>query len=75
MKKETYTYGTYIKAIDPKDNTLKEWAGPDIEASSKEEANRYLQENGLGYCKVVGRRVDSFIYLPPKVDINDLPKA
>jgi len=48
------TFITSIQAIDPRDGELKEWAGPNISAISFENAERYCQGNGLGYCKVVG---------------------
>lgn len=48
------TFITSIQAIDPRDGELKEWAGPNIKAISFEDAERYCQENGFGYCKVIG---------------------
>ena len=47
-------FTTVIQAIDPTDNELKTWQGPTIEALSWSLAEQYLQENGLGYCKVNG---------------------
>lgn len=47
-------FTTVIKAIDPLDGELKIWQGPNIEAISWTHAEQYLQENGLGYCKVDG---------------------
>lgn len=47
-------FTTVIKAIDPLDGELKMWQGPNIEAISWTLAEQYLQENGLGYCKVDG---------------------
>lgn len=47
-------FTTVIKAIDPLDQELKMWQGPNIEAISWTHAEQYLQENGLGYCKVDG---------------------
>ncbi len=45
---------TEIQAIDPKDGQMKVWAGPNIEAISKKDAIKRLNDNGLGYCKVIG---------------------
>lgn len=45
---------TKLQAIDPVDGELKTWMGPLIEADSFEDADRYCQENGLGYCVVDG---------------------
>jgi len=50
-------YATKITAIDPKDGVLKTWTGIDIPALSFEDAEKYCQENGLGYCKVTGKIV------------------
>lgn len=47
---------TQILAIDPQTGELEEWAGPDIEADSFEEAARYCELN-LGYCKVIGEKI------------------
>jgi hypothetical protein len=54
MKKFT----TEIRAIDPNDGELKVWQGPNIEALNWQEAEMYCQNNGLGYCKVVGEFVE-----------------
>ncbi len=50
MKKFT----TEIRAIDPLDGELKLWQGPNVESLNWEAAELYCQNNGLGYCKVVG---------------------
>lgn len=47
-------FTTEIKAIDPKDGELKTWAGPNIDAISYTFADKYLQNNGLGYCNITG---------------------
>lgn len=54
MKKFT----TEIRAIDPDDNEIKLWQGPHISANDFVAAEKYCQENGLGYCKVIGELVD-----------------
>lgn len=48
---------TEIRAVDPVDGQMKTWAGPDVPGNSREEAERYCQENGLGYCEVIGSLV------------------
>ena len=45
---------TKVMSIDPKDSELKEWKGPNVPAISFSDARRYCQENGLGYCEVIG---------------------
>ena len=55
---------TSILAISPLDGELTEFAGPDIEADSFDEAIEYCQENGLGYCKVEGELIE---------EVNDIP--
>ena len=51
-------WATEILAIDPNsDRGIVKWEGPNIEAETHEEAERYCQENGLGYCKVLGELV------------------
>lgn len=48
---------TEIMAIDPNDGKLKKWCGPDIKAFTPTLAEQYCQQNGLGYCKVIGELV------------------
>ena len=50
-------YVTLINAVDPKTGLLCHWVGPDIEAESFDDAVKYCQENGLGYCRVDGEKV------------------
>ena len=45
---------TQIRAVDPLNGELRTWAGPEINAISWSLAEQYLQNNGLGYCKIVG---------------------
>jgi len=47
-------YLTEIMAVDASDGQLKRFAGPDIEAPTKEQAQAYCLANGLGYCRVIG---------------------
>lgn len=53
------TYITEVKAIDPSNPAggLRIWSGPNIQAISWGMAEKYLQENKLGYCKIVGELV------------------
>jgi len=64
-------FNTEIKAIDPNDGELKYWSGPHIKAISFSDAQRYCNENGLGYCKVIGllEREDEWL------DDNSLKKT
>jgi hypothetical protein len=48
-------FTTSIKAIDPRDGTMKTWCGPNVPGISFNDARAYCQANGLGYCEVVGR--------------------
>lgn len=45
---------TSISAIDPRDGVMKKWCGPEVIAETHEEAQKYCEENELGYCKVMG---------------------
>lgn len=47
-------YGTKITALDPITGEMKNWTGPNIPAYSWDSAEKYLQENGLGYCEIDG---------------------
>jgi len=51
---------TEIKAIDPNapDKGIILWCGPEVEANTLEEAKKFCQDNGLGYCKVIGKLVE-----------------
>ncbi len=46
-------YCTEIKALDYT-GRMSTWCGPNIEAISFKDAQDYCENNGLGYCKVVG---------------------
>lgn len=48
------TYATEIRAINPVTNELLTWSGPNIPGISFSDAEQYCQNNGLGYCKVIG---------------------
>ena len=47
-------FTTSIKALDPLTGVMKTWCGPHVPGISFRDAERYCQENGLGYCKVTG---------------------
>lgn len=50
-----YLFVTEIEAVDPESGKVKSYSGPNIPANSFSEAVKYCQENGLGYCKVIGK--------------------
>lgn len=50
-------YVTKIKAINPLNGDLVIWHGPIIKADNWNEAEKYLQLNGLGYCSIYGEFV------------------
>lgn len=45
---------TEIHAIDPRDGEMKVWCGPDVPGINHDDAVNYCQQNGLGYCQVLG---------------------
>lgn len=50
-------WATEIKAIDPKTGELKKWCGIEVPGINLEDAELYCQNNGLGYCKVIGELI------------------
>ncbi|MFZ2432493.1 MAG: hypothetical protein WAW57_15245 [Lutibacter sp.] len=52
-------YVTKIIAIDPQTKILTEYCGPFIPGISFEDAENYCQTNGLGYCEVVGKLIET----------------
>jgi hypothetical protein len=54
---------TEIQAIGT-NGEIALYRGPNIEAETMELAEKYCQENGLGYCKVKGEliEIDFIIY-------------
>ena len=50
---------TEIKAIDPSnpDRGIVTYCGPEVPGLTLKHAEQYCQENGLGYCKVLGELV------------------
>ena len=59
-------FATEIRAIDPVDGNMKTFAGPNVPAISWSFAERYCQDNGLGYCRVIGQLVAEIPF-----DFND----
>ena len=53
------TYLTEIWALCPKDNVIKQYGGPNVPADTASEAQEWLDENELGYCKVIGKIVST----------------
>lgn len=51
------TWCTEILARDPLTGEFKRWCGPNINGISMEDATNYCQQNGLGFCEVVGELV------------------
>jgi hypothetical protein len=47
-------YITTIRGICPKTGELKSYVGPNVRGITAQDAQRFCEENGLGYCKVVG---------------------
>lgn len=45
---------TEITAKCPKTNELTKYAGPHVPGITKSHAEWYCEQNGLGYCKVIG---------------------
>jgi hypothetical protein len=48
---------TEIKAIDPITEELKVYGGPHVPGLNHTMAEQYCHDNGLGYCKVLGRLI------------------
>jgi hypothetical protein len=51
-------YVTEIKAIKPSTGCLTTYGGPNVPGISAGDAQDYCENNGLGYCKVIGLLVD-----------------
>lgn len=50
-------YITEIKAVCPKTGEVKLYCGPDVPGINIKTAQEYCENNGLGYCKVIGQLV------------------
>lgn len=51
------TWATEIRAISPIDGRLKLYGGPNVPGLTEGMAQQYCEDNGLGYCKVVGELI------------------
>lgn len=58
-------FTTTIRAVDPSDGELKVWMGPNVPGISFKDARYYCDENGLGYCEILGELVAE---IPTKTD-------
>lgn len=56
-------FATEIIAICPKSGDLLKWCGCTVYAPSWEAAEQWLNNNGMGYCKVVGELVQHEEYV------------
>jgi hypothetical protein len=63
-------YTTTIKAIDPFTGEMCTWGGPFIMAPSWALAQRWCQQNGLGYCLIDGELVAE---IPTKKGTTNIP--
>lgn len=61
---------TEIIAQCPKTKKVKKWAGPKVPGIDQKDAENFCQQNGLGYCKVIGKHIES-----EKDDTNDYFKV
>lgn len=43
---------TFIRAISPETGELLLWMGPLVDGETQEDAQKWCNENGLGYCWV-----------------------
>jgi hypothetical protein len=55
--KEMKKWCTEILAIDIKDNQLKRWGGIEVEGITQKDAQQFCENNGLGYCRVIGELI------------------
>ena len=51
------TFITEIWALDYKTGKFELWSGPEIEAPDMDGAQTFCDENGFGYCKVIGEKL------------------
>jgi len=63
-------FTTTIQAIDPSDGELKLWGGPNVPGISFKDARFYCDNNGLGYCEILGELVAE---IPTKEDDSFTP--
>ncbi len=58
------TWVTTIWAKSPIDETIRKYGGPNVPGISETEAKIYCEENGLGYCHVIGELVSEIPCFP-----------
>ena len=50
---------TEIIAICPITNKLKKWAGPKVPGFTQNDAQIFCNNNGFGYCRVIGQEIEN----------------
>ena len=63
-------YLTEIQAIDPQNGELCKFCGPRIKAKSKKDAQKFCDNNGFGYCKIIGRLNDEIEIINQDICLN-----
>jgi hypothetical protein len=53
---------TYIKAVNPQNGELCLWVGPLAIGETIQDAQKWCNNNGFGYCQVVGEFVAEIDY-------------
>lgn len=48
---------TEIKAVKPSTGELINFCGPEVPGINLQDAQNYCENNGLGYCKVIGELI------------------
>ena len=61
---------TNIRAIDPRDGELKNWGGPHVPGITHKHAEQYCQDNGLGFCEVLGELVGEVCTKPNSLEVD-----
>lgn len=51
------TWCTEIRAVNPLTGELSTFGGPNVQAPTWALAEEYCQNNGLGYCRIVGELI------------------
>jgi hypothetical protein len=58
-------YCTEVRAIKPGTGELTTYCGPEVPGLTLAHAEQYCQDNGLGYCRVLGELIAE---IPTKAD-------
>ncbi len=53
----TKIWVTEIQAMSPTTGELTKYCGPEVKGISAKDAQAFCENNGLGYCKVIGELV------------------